>query len=267
MAVTPELVDLKITDCCPYYCPYCYQGSTHTGEHAADPYSWIYALRSIGVFEVAIGGGEPTLHPEFKALLNSHSKDLRINFSTRNIDWVCYNADLVENCGGFAVSVDDYHKTTKILDQLDKGGILQKASLQYVMGTADDFNFEALIKLCAERAVRLTLLGYKLTGRGAKAKKKLPKASIQNNGDWIEIIKKHSNYVAIDTALAVQVPKSVFNETYLRRLEGTHSMYIDAVTNTAGISSYTKKMLPVKPFGKSIVEVFSKLQALGENNT
>ena len=33
-ADTPELVDLKITSFCPHGCPWCYQGSTNTGQHA-----------------------------------------------------------------------------------------------------------------------------------------------------------------------------------------------------------------------------------------
>src|SRR6185503_11282388 len=59
----PELVDVKITDYCPFGCPFCYQGSTHQGLHADDEVlgALIRQLGELRVFEMAIGGGEPTL--------------------------------------------------------------------------------------------------------------------------------------------------------------------------------------------------------------
>ena len=61
-AAAPELVDIKITDYCPFGCKYCYQGSTAKGTHAkTDTINTLsYALGRMHVFEVALGGGEPT---------------------------------------------------------------------------------------------------------------------------------------------------------------------------------------------------------------
>jgi organic radical activating enzyme len=259
-AYTPELVDLKITDHCPYGCQYCYQGSDHQGEHAEDLYMWLYALRELGVFEVAIGGGEPTLHPKFKSILTSGPTDLQINFSTRNLDWVCHNAGLIrERCGGFAFSVPgNYHTTKEIIETLDRAELKEVVTLQYVMGTALDYEFESLVKLCHEEDVRLTLLGYKLSGRGAAAIEALPETPLQNGNGWIETIEEYSYYMAVDTTLAARVPQNVFDETFLRRTEGTHSMYVDAVTSKAGISSYTDKMIPIDKF--KILEAFRSFQ-------
>ena len=61
---TPELVDIKITDYCPYGCTYCYQNSTLDGLHAKweDLSAMVEKMKREHVFELAIGGGEPTLH-------------------------------------------------------------------------------------------------------------------------------------------------------------------------------------------------------------
>lgn len=267
MAEVPELVDLKITDFCPYACAYCYQGSTHNGGHAEKLSNWLYALQTMGVFEVAIGGGEPTLHPDFNDLFQNPEsyQDLQINFTTRNIDWLELHADQIRqrNCG-FAVSVDEYHKALDITDKLKKRDLSRQASLQYVMGTASDWEFKSLLQLSKDTGLRLTLLGYKTTGRGETAKKRLPRQTDLQTGDgWINEIKESNCYnIAIDTALAARVPEDVFDEVLLRRMEGTHSMYIDAVAGKAGVSSYTDKgLIPVANHANSIEEAFKSLQA------
>lgn len=268
LAKMPELVDLKITDFCPYACTYCYQGSTHKGGHADDLSTWIYGLQNAQVFEVAIGGGEPTLHPKFKELLQHYGgKDLRINFTTRNLDWLCHNAELVNKaCGAFAFSVDDYHPMAEAVETITKAGLKDKLVLQYVMGTNSDWVFESLVKFCKEKYLKLTLLGYKTTGRGEKGKKSLTRdTKIQDDPKkWIPFIKKNGWHVAIDTALAAHVPAKAFDEYTLRRLEGTHSMYIDAVTNQAGVSSYSDQpMVAMRgKYADAIEESFRTLQQL-----
>lgn len=54
-ASAPELVDLKITDYCPYECEFCYQSSSRQGKHAERMYPIYDALEKLRVFEVAVG--------------------------------------------------------------------------------------------------------------------------------------------------------------------------------------------------------------------
>jgi MoaA/NifB/PqqE/SkfB family radical SAM enzyme len=66
----PYLVDLKITNYCPYDCEFCYQGSTSSAEAKAFAdggyeyrrriYDIIETISSAGVMELVLGGGEPT---------------------------------------------------------------------------------------------------------------------------------------------------------------------------------------------------------------
>ena len=58
-ASAPELVDLKITDFCPFNCEFCYMDSTLRGKHAPKQEldGVINQLSRMKVFEVALGGG------------------------------------------------------------------------------------------------------------------------------------------------------------------------------------------------------------------
>jgi MoaA/NifB/PqqE/SkfB family radical SAM enzyme len=84
----PEFYDVKITEKCNGECPYCYQDSMTCGEHFKDvPRKIMEFFGSMGQnerpFQVAIGGGEPTLHPEFGTICGTF-KELGIdpNYTT-----------------------------------------------------------------------------------------------------------------------------------------------------------------------------------------
>jgi uncharacterized radical SAM superfamily Fe-S cluster-containing enzyme len=107
----PELVDIKITDYCPFGCGFCYQGSTPKGQHAETRYleDLAWKLGQEHIFEVALGGGEPTYHPDFMGIVKSFRTNGVIpNFTTRNLDekWWAQScaAGLMERVGGVAFS-------------------------------------------------------------------------------------------------------------------------------------------------------------------
>lgn len=122
----PELVDIKITDYCPYGCSYCYQNSTEQGLHADYDklVSMIELMKEKGVFELAIGGGEPTLHPQFHNIIEACNKKnddggyIVPNFTTRNLSVFKKGGDktydLLTSIGGFAYSVDGVKDVKKI---------------------------------------------------------------------------------------------------------------------------------------------------------
>lgn len=204
----PELVDLKITDYCPYGCEYCYQGSTTAGEHA--PLERVLevldALAEAGVLEVAIGGGEPTLHPDFLSILEAvDARGMVPSLTTRNLTWLFSEHHrertrrVSEIVGGIAVSIDDpagmqalkdrasaFHERLAAEDdpageQEDQPSELAfelaaKIQVQLVMGTLEREAFEAIVAAGLDESGRcamgyfpdFTLLGYKTTGRGGE---------------------------------------------------------------------------------------------------
>lgn len=196
---TPELVDLKITDRCPYACAYCYQGSTPRAPHA--PLSRIediaQELEAAGVCEVALGGGEPTIHPDFATILavfQEHGVDPAV--TTRNLSWLRRApVEQLVMLSGVAVSVDTptqaghaiealVQAQGRLDDAIEAGAVQGRAgkygatrslqiSLQVVVGAMQEPDFLEIAKLCYGRApdessVGLTLLGYKDSGLGAE---------------------------------------------------------------------------------------------------
>lgn len=246
-ASVPELVDVKINDYCPFNCEFCYQGSTADAGHASrsDIRSLFRHLRTHKVFEVALGGGEPTMHPEFLEILADAREDGIVpNFTTKNIAWLkdkAFAQNVMEQAGDFAFSIEK-PKDIEMLSALLTVNEISKSrvSLQVVMGTVGQWDFQKIVEAAGAAKIRLTLLGYKTTGRGSEFKPKPYQW-------WLNVIqearrnKKLFN-LCIDTAIASEyeeeilaagIPKYVFETE-----EGKFSMYVDCMNQKAGPSSY-----------------------------
>lgn len=263
-ALVPELVDIKITDFCPFDCAFCYQDSTRRGAHAEKKHLEIlaYCLTGMRVFEVAIGGGEPTMHPNFLSVLQSFRRGGTVpNFTTKSLAWL-RDASLwvpvLEACGAFAYSPSRVEDIEGLGALLKVNGISrQRASVQLVMGTMDRYSFGIMLRAAVKQELRVTLLGYKTTGRGADVK-------IEPYDWWLEeIMKLHKEdkycRIGIDTALAAQYEAKILDAGIpswcFHTQEGKHSMYIDAVAQRMGPSSYVEslKMRPLD-LGSYIIE-------------
>lgn len=264
---SPELVDMKISDYCPYECPFCYMGSTKSGRHA-DPFmveSLLESFSSQQVFEVAFGGGEPTLHPNFFEFLPM-SRKLGIipNFTTRNLGWLREWKKVLavlENCGGFAYSIHCPGDVDRLVQALDDAGLSLKhrsftkpleigstfrsiqVNAQIVMGTMDKEGFLETLRRCFENRLQPVFLGYKTTGFGGSF---LPQ--VHDYSNWVWWWKEGGHHptwditVGVDTLLASQsrqeLRKIGIPESHYEIEEGGFSMYVDAVTQKAASSSF-----------------------------
>lgn len=269
-ASSPELVDVKITDYCPMDCAYCYQGSTTAGAHAdlSTLEGIAGALAKMRVFEVAIGGGEPTMHPKFADVLKAfRSRGVVPNFTTKSLAWLKDSTirSALSCVGGFAYSaetaadVEKFVRATADVDGLPSRGI------QHVMGSVPEEEFERMVVACFGHGVQLVLLGYKTTGRGADV-------APHGYDNWPQIVKRASRRrwlrVGIDTALAREMHAKGMDSEALRGVaanssnvrgllygtdEGKFSMYIDAVTKRMGPSSYCESLL-MRPLPERLSE-------------
>ena len=63
----PELLDVSITNYCERGCDFCYRSSNLSGNFMdVDFYRDIVEeAQKLGVFQIALGGGNPNQHPEF----------------------------------------------------------------------------------------------------------------------------------------------------------------------------------------------------------
>lgn len=246
----PELVDIKITDFCPYGCPFCYQGSTTEGKHA-DRYtvmSYADVLSENKVFEVAIGGGEPTLHPNFVEFLKYfRSNGIVPNFTTRNLAWLRGESrdEILNLCGSFAVSTEKAEDVTKLATSLRYHGVdFKKVTLQFIAGATDVWRFRQLIETAMKEGLTYTILGYKTTGRGNNFK---PASTADDCWNVLmEVLENHKYMrVGIDTVFAEQIESRLkeekVNPAFYHTKDGIFSCYIDAVKKMIAPSSYCEE--------------------------
>lgn len=279
--VTPMLLDMKITDYCDHGCAYCYQGSTKDGKHI-DPnsiYSYAQMLQDGSVFEIAIGGGEPTQCPSFVDFVEYVSDaGVVVNFTTKSTDWLedTSKADkIIGMIGAFAYSADE--ASIRNLDRIYsifkyRKYDLRKFTVQIIPATMRELSFKNLLVWCKEHNVRATLLGYKETGRGAKFKE----IAIRKTWDkfdeskWLAVVESlHQENklcsLSIDTTMAAkfldQLQATGIPDWMYHVEEGKYSMYIDMVASTYGPSSYhPDKLVKFQIYEDSLAEMFAKVE-------
>ncbi len=67
---SPELIDIAITNKCDFGCSYCYQDSKAKSPHGRkDLVETVLSGFDYVPYQIAIGGGEPTMHPDFVEIL------------------------------------------------------------------------------------------------------------------------------------------------------------------------------------------------------
>lgn len=278
-ASTPELVDVKITDYCPYGCSWCYQSSTKKGQHAKleDIEKLFKTLSEMEVFEVAIGGGEPTMHPQFLDILKCAVKyNLTPNFTTFSTAWL-KDKELVdyisEHVGGIGVSVHnikDFSKVRKIKEviathcnDLSITNRYDTIIAQHVVGSVGVDDTAHVINEAKNNHYHLLLLGYKDTGFGFEF-------NSFNDYDLSLILKmildnpNRRMTLSVDTAILQQfpnLPKMLKVDPILYTTkEGKFSCYVDVVNKLYGPSSYCKKeeFVDLPSTVKEMTNIFAK---------
>lgn len=263
IASAPELVDIKLTDWCDLACKFCYQDSTKKGQHA--PYQAINRilmdLSAAGVFEVALGGGEPMAHPEFSIILQ-RCKELGIvpNFTTRNYEALATErfAEFAKQCGSIGVSIATPDDVAALMAIEDKITVYRdKLTLQVAMGAQSHADFQSMLTMLEEtdKFSGLIMLGYKDVGRGHRAKgNRWYQDGNLLQGDVIGMAKsflkgtKERSWddeawtFSMDTQMARDTKNMLEHHgisplLYLEN-EGRVSCYIDAVTLRIAPSSY-----------------------------
>lgn len=285
---TPLLMDLKITDFCDKGCAYCYQGSTVKGKHMPDDSLWYIAqaLKEAQVFEVAIGGGEPTECPSFLEFLKDlNHAGIRANFTTKSLKWLeneTVAREILPLVGAFAYSIDhfslheqgsDYEKIMSIINS--RGYPRNKFTVQVVPAVMVEDQLKGLLKQLDKDGIRATLLGFKDVGRGEdyKAKAQSRKGFTPfDESKWLDVLveladQSRLGQISIDTTLASRYQKELETiqiPSYLYHIhEGKYSMYLDLVQRKFGPSSYHVDLLQdagERPSRWNIEEMFSKVE-------
>ena len=107
----PLLLDVSITSRCERQCDFCYRKAQSRGyDMPIEDYAFLLSqAKQCGVQQIAIGGGEPTLHPNFISILEQTVESGLIpNYST-NADYLTDEVLIATKkyCGAMAVSIYD----------------------------------------------------------------------------------------------------------------------------------------------------------------
>jgi radical SAM protein with 4Fe4S-binding SPASM domain len=119
VAPWPELADISISNRCGAGCGYCYRDSRPSGDlMGLDAYMTVLDQLThpeLGsVFQVALGGGEPTEHPQLADILRAtRRRGIVPNYTTNGLNWTDEVVAVTkEACGAVAVSHDPHRGTS-----------------------------------------------------------------------------------------------------------------------------------------------------------
>ena len=131
----PELMDIGITNWCDRGCSFCYRSSDTNGQHMSlrNYESLIRQAAQLGVFQVALGGGNPNQHPEFEAILQLTRRNYGIvpSYTTngRGLSLSVLDASRAF-CGAVAVSVyAPFEESAEAIQKLIQHGITTNVHL------------------------------------------------------------------------------------------------------------------------------------------
>ena len=206
------------------------------------------------------GGGETTYHPQFAEICKKFAQAGVVpNFTTKYPARVRMHWDNIKDyIGGFAYSAETPKNIYDAAKLLKRAGIPDhKVSLHHVMGLSRQGQFREYMQAAHDVGYRVTLLGYKTTGRGKNV-------TPFHYDWWIEemnslIREGRCPSTSIDTPLADQYDGLMpVESTMYHTREGAFSMYIDAVQMKMGASSFDESV-DLVPFDKDWVARYKHL--------
>lgn len=216
----------------------CYQGSTSAGKGPRPDLvgRLPQALADLGVFEVAIGGGEPTQWEGLLDIMKAfRAAKVTPNFTTKNYKLILAGGlePFAKVAGAFAVSIQSSTTLRKLLPHLKPLQALCKVHVQVVVGVVGTEELRKIAQCYQEADLDcLTLLGFKEVGFGSTY-------SHRKECDWIAAIDGVDG-IAVDSALAAQNLELMerFDGKLWGHTEGGSNLYVDAVLGRVAPSSY-----------------------------
>lgn len=172
-------MDISITNWCDKGCVFCYKSSTKRGQHMAlaDYKNIIDQAADMGVFQVALGGGNPNQHPDFIEILKyTASKKIVPNYTTNGRGLSSEILDTTrKHCGAVAVSAyEPFDETAETRKTLTARGI--KVNVHFIL---DSESIDLAIAWLTEppdfllEINAIIFLNYKPSGRKVFEKKML----------------------------------------------------------------------------------------------
>lgn len=265
LPVYPESIDMKICNRCEVGCSICHEQSTNTGKLGNLRSKLIDSLHPYT--EVAIGGGDPLLHPDLPEFLTFLKKKNVIANIT--VHWTSFmkNLPLLHKWSdtgfihGLGVSINE-KVPDNVINELMK---FPYAVVHTVIGVAPPSAYEQLM----DKDLNILLLGYKDFGRG-KNYYRNNMTGVNNYTKWIKEnlrdLTKHFKAVSFDNLAIKQVElekmlnPEVYKQIYMGG-DGTFTMYVDLVENKYAVSSTSERH---DIFSNNIDDLFAKVREISK---
>lgn len=277
--IFPESMDVKITGYCDAGCSYCHEESTIKGKHS-DPfqerYCKIFEDLPAGV-EIAIGGGDPTSHPDLAPWLRFLAEkdkvaNLTINhFHLGKQSWRLEQWKEYGWLKGVGISYN-YLLDCKYGEYaLDRWLGQDNTVIHLIAGVNTP---EQLFKLWKRsqklgKTLKVLLLGYKTFGRGANYGEKYSTEIAERIRDWYvqlpHILAKEGILISFDNLGIKQMnPKRLLSKEDWDRMymgdDGQFTMYLDLVEDKFCVSSTTPKEERMEIGSNTIQKMFATIQ-------
>lgn len=178
---SPTIADIHITNQCNLNCPHCYINSDRNGRHMSME-NFELALdecKKAGVLQIAIGGGEPTLHPYLPVFLKKIKQagivpNLTTNAKILNWKTVYF---ISRYCGAVGLSIEGifnkfeerrgfkFNDFTKSIKKLKAAGI--NITFQVTLGERNLNHIPQILEhIIKFKPYGVLFLAYKPAGRG-----------------------------------------------------------------------------------------------------
>ena len=260
----PESIDLKVCNRCEMNCAQCHECSTWDGKLGDLSSKLIDSLHPYT--EVAVGGGDPFLHPNLTDFLQKLKKQEVIANITvhwlsfiKNIetlrDWS--NKSLIH---GLGVSINEI-VPEQVIKELQN---FPHAVVHTIVGIT---NNEVLNQL-VDKNLNILFLGYKYFGRGKKYSIR-HRISISSNTNWLAnnlpSYFERFRAVSFDNLAIKQVRlknmlrPDVFDKIYMGD-DGTFTMYVDLVENKYAVSSTSTERFDID--SDNIDDLFANIRKI-----
>lgn len=233
----PETVDVSITDKCHFGCTYCYMDSRSEREHAPkELVETILQGFDQPPYQIAIGGGEPTLHPELPYILKT-ARELGTvpNYTTAG-DKLSERVVKATNeyCGGVAMTYHAFKGLDWFVEHYRK--LRSKLTVQVNVHLIADKdvakNLEALVNRREELGpINLVLLAYYPdVGRASLDSLLTKKVYMRDLPNAIWAAQGAQFHIAFSEGLLpyfLSRPELLVNTTFAVPSEGRFSCYFD----------------------------------------
>lgn len=265
--ITPESIDIKITDFCNAGCKYCHEMSTSKGKHS-DLEIIKKALEDLPPgSELAIGGGDALSHPDIMGFLTwAKEKQIIPNMTVNSFHLRTYKEvilKLIEDKYIYGLGISYNLKYIDIYKDFNTSNTV----FHLITGVHEVNDIDILIKTLGK--VKVLILGYKDKGRGVEYLTDNECKVDSNIKTWHNNIDNYFNNNNILVSFDNLAIKSLnisrfFSDCMWSKLymgdDGKFTMYIDAVNKQYTTSSTTKDRYELGD--KNIIDMFNHIRGL-----